>query len=129
MAEAILRQSLVDRSQIDVSSAGIGALVGHPADDHAISLMEERGLDISGHRARQISPELISQNDLILVLEAGHKRVIDTNEPSARGKVYRLGEWEDLDIPDPYKQQRSAFEDALKLIDKGVDSWVAKLAN
>ena len=129
MAEAILREALVDKSNILVSSAGVGALVGYPADDHAIALMTERGLDISGHRARQISSELINENDLILVLESGHKRVIDSNEPAARGKVYRIGEWEDQEIPDPYRQPRAAFEDALALIDRGVESWILKLKN
>jgi protein-tyrosine phosphatase len=103
MAEAILQDALKGDSGITVSSAGVGALVGYPADEHAVSLMKERGLDLSGHEARQLTPQLVSENDLILVLEAGHKRVIDANEPAARGKVYRLGEWQDQEIPDPYR--------------------------
>lgn len=127
MAEAILRDALKDDAGITISSAGVGALVGHPADEHALALMKERGLDISGHEARQLTPELINDNDLILVLESGHKRVIDSNEPSARGKVYRLGEWQNQDIPDPYRKPRAAFEQALALIDQGCKSWAEKI--
>ena len=127
MAGAILQHALKDNSEISVSSAGVGALVGYPADEHAVTLMKERGLDISGHEARQITPDLINENDLILVLESGHKRVIDANEPSARGKVYRLGEWQDQDIPDPYRKPREAFEEALVLIDQGCKSWTEKI--
>jgi protein-tyrosine phosphatase len=127
MAEAILQNALGDQTDIKVSSAGVGALVGHPADPHAVALMTERGLDISGHEARQISLELINESDLILVLEAGHKRVIDANEPAARGKVHRLGEWQNQDIPDPYRKPRAAFEAALTLIDEGCKSWAEKI--
>ena len=127
MAEAILQDALKDNSGIKISSAGVGALVGYPADEHAVALMKERGLDISGHEARQLTPQLVSENDLILVLESGHKRVIDANEPAARGKVYRLGEWQDQEIPDPYRKPREAFEAALELIDQGCKSWAEKI--
>ena len=127
MAEAILQDALKGCSEIKVSSAGVGALVGYPADEHAVSLMKERGLDLSGHEARQLTQDLINENDLILVLESGHKRVIDANEPSARGKVYRLGEWQDQDIPDPFRKPRAAFEEARVVIDQGCESWAEKI--
>ena len=102
MAEAMLQHELKDKTDISVTSAGLGALAGHAASTHAVTLMEERGLDISGHKARQLTPDMISDSDLILVMEAGHRRAIDSVEPAARGKIYRLCEWRDKDIPDPY---------------------------
>ena len=128
MAEALLRDALKDRSGISVSSAGIGALAGYPASEHSVTLMAELGLDISGHRARQLTPELIADANLVLVMETGHKRVIDELEPTARGKVHRLGEWHDLEIPDPHRKPRSAFEEALKKIEQGVNDWAKKIA-
>jgi len=127
MAEAILKDALKHNSGIAVSSAGLAALAGYPADEHAIALMRERGLDISGHEARQLTSDLITESDLILVLESGHKRVIDANEPSARGKVYRLGEWQDQEIPDPFQKPREAFEDVLVQIEQGCESWAEKI--
>jgi len=127
MAEAMLQQALGDNSNISVTSAGLGALVGYPAAEHSVTLMAERGLDISGHKARQLTPELIAANDLILVMEAGHKRAIDEQDATARGKIYRLGEWQDRDIPDPYRQPRNAFEETLVLIEKGVQDWAEKI--
>jgi len=125
MAEALLRQRLGEG--IKVHSAGIGALVGHEASAHAQDLMRERGLDISGHRARQLGPNLLREADLVLVMEAGHKAVVDEIDPTARGKVFRLGEWRKLDVPDPYRQSRVVFEECLGLIEEGVGDWVAKL--
>ena len=127
MAEAVLRDALKVRKEVVVESAGLGALVGEPASGFSVELMQERGLDITGHRAQQLTPELITRADLILVMESGHRRAVDENEPTARGKLYRLGEWQDLEIPDPYRQPREAFEETLKLIDKGVADWVERL--
>jgi protein-tyrosine phosphatase len=89
--------------------------------------MEERGIDISGHKARQLTPEMISDSDLILVMEKGHRRAIDSVEPAARGKIYRLCEWRDEDIPDPYGEPREKFVEVLELIERGVSDWASKL--
>ena len=128
MAEALLRDALREQLDIIVKSAGLGALVDHPASEHAVTLMRERGLDISQHRARQITPDMVHAADLVLVMEAGHKRAIDANEPAARAKIYRLGEWKDRDIRDPYRQPREAFEAALADIDDGVAEWAKRIA-
>lgn len=128
MAEALLRDALRGQQGITVESAGLGALVDHPASEHAVTLMQERGIDISGHRARQITPDMIHVADLVLVMEAGHRRAIDMNEPAARGKIYRLGEWQDKDIKDPYRQPREAFETALADIDEGIVEWAKRIA-
>ena len=49
MAEALLRDALREQQDIIVESAGLGALVDHPASEYAVTLMRERGLDISRH--------------------------------------------------------------------------------
>ena len=113
MAEALLRNALRGQEEITVESAGLGALVGHPASDYAVELMDERGIDISSHRAQQLTPDLVTKADLILVMEAGHRRVIDENDVTARGKVHRLGEWQDKDIDDPYRLPKAAYVEAL----------------
>ena len=127
MAEALLRNALRGQEEITVESAGLGALVGHPASEFAVELMQERGIDISSHRAQQLTPDLVSKADLILVMESGHRRVIDENDITARGKVHRLGEWQDKDIDDPYRQEKTAFIEALADIESGIASWVEKL--
>ncbi len=127
MAEALLKSALRGQDDIAVESAGLGALVGHPASAYALELMEEMGEDISSHRARQIHPDMVSAADLVLVMEAGHKRAIDDADPTARGKVHRLGEWQDKDIDDPYRQPKSAFAKALADIEDGVKSWAERI--
>ena len=127
MAEALLKSALRGQDEITVESAGLGALVGHPASGYAAELMDEMGEDISEHRARQIHPDMVSAADLVLVMEAGHRRSIDDADPTARGKVHRLGEWQGKDIDDPYRQPKAAFAAALEDIKTGVASWAEKI--
>ena len=123
MAEALLRARLGHRPRFDVSSAGVSALVGHPADESAILLMKERGIDISSHRARQLTPALAAEADLILVMESGHERAVLDIAPQARGKVHRIGRFGNFDVPDPYRLPRAAFEDALNLSERGIAEY------
>ncbi len=128
MAEAVLRQALLDRDrEVDVRSAGIGALVGHPADDNVRLLMERRGIDVSGHRAIQVNRDMLRWADLVLVMEDMHRSALRQREPSAAGKVFLLGHWIGVQIPDPYLKPLSAFEQTLDLVDRAVGSWMDRL--
>ena len=122
-----MRDALRGEEEITVESAGLGALVGHPASDFAVELMRERGVDITSHLARQLHPDMVRAADLILVMEHGHKKAIDEMDPAARGKVHRLGEWQDREISDPYRQPKAVFAEALKDIEDGVADWVERL--
>ena len=78
MAEALLARRLRDRGiEGTVTSAGISALVGFPADAMARELMMARGLDLGGHRARQLTPDLVRAADLVLTMEAGQQRAVE----------------------------------------------------
>ena len=112
---------------VNVSSAGVGALVGEPADPTALKLMEERGVDISSHRARQLTPEIAHDADLILVMEQSHVDAIHSISPSSRGKVHAICKWDGLEVPDPYRKSPEYFEHVLGLIEKGVDQWSSRL--
>ena len=121
MAEALLRERLRTHPRSPtIGSAGIAALVGKPADPMAVQLMQERGIDLTAHRARQLTPELIRGSDLILVMEQGHQRAVEDMLPAARGRVFTLGKWGGFEVPDPYRKDRAAFEHAAALIDQGV---------
>jgi protein-tyrosine-phosphatase len=73
MAEALLRASLDEREIPGVSVASIGLLFdGRPAEPGAVAAMTKRGLDITGHRARTLTPEALDAADLLVAMEARH---------------------------------------------------------
>jgi protein-tyrosine phosphatase len=129
MAEGLLKSVLSDAGKKDyvISSAGLGAVVGHHPDANARELMLKKNINIANYRARQLDTEMIRKADLILVMESVHKSAIEDFEPSAKGKIFRLGHWGDFDISDPYHQSLSAFEHSLQLIEQGISDWLLKL--
>jgi len=112
-----------------VTSAGLGAMVDHPMDPTALSLLAEHGIPQGDqHRGRQVDGDLLRASDLILVMEKSHAARIARTVPEVSGKVFVLDKWLDArDIPDPYRQQRPAFEHVYTLIDRGVSSWLRYL--
>ncbi|NOT09551.1 MAG: RpiB/LacA/LacB family sugar-phosphate isomerase, partial [Gemmatimonadales bacterium] len=70
MAEAMLRRAAIEAgiAGIEVSSAGIGAWEGAAASEGAYLVLLEKGLDLSGHRARLLTRELVEGADLVLTM-------------------------------------------------------------
>ena len=110
-----------------VSSAGLGALVDHGADEYAIEVLSEHGIDGAAHRARQLDNEMVKQNELILVMEHWQQKEIESLYPYARRRVHILGKWADVEISDPYKKPKDAFVHAFEIINKECDQWCNKL--
>ena len=86
--------------------------------------MHERSIDLSAHRARQLTADIAGGFELILVMDERQKRAVEQIFPAARGRVHRLGRFGNFDIPDPYGKPRAAFESSLALIERGIDDYV-----
>jgi protein-tyrosine phosphatase len=124
MAEGLLRAEL---PQGAVRSAGLGALVGHPADETAVRLMRERRIDISGHRAVQITRAMCLQADVVLVMDLPQRERVETLYPPTRGRVFRIGEYLKRDVPDPYRRPELVFRESLALIEQGLAEWLRRI--
>ncbi|MCH9689201.1 MAG: low molecular weight phosphotyrosine protein phosphatase [Gammaproteobacteria bacterium] len=128
MAEALLAAAVEEKNpDVVVSSAGLGALVGYTAATSSQELMQARGIDISAHRARQVSPNIVFSSDLILTMDTKQQQQLEQQYSGVRGRVHRIGKWEGYDIPDPFRRPKEAFEQALILIEQGIDEWHRKL--
>ncbi len=113
----------------DVQSAGIGAMVGHHADDKAQTLLLEKNIDASQHVARQLSQSLTNWAELILVMEKAHLDEIQHQYPTARGKVFLLGHWSETEIEDPYLKELNVFQKVFEQIEAAVAAWTEKIAS
>lgn len=128
-AEFLLRQRIEKTGKrVDARSAGIGALVNHPAEDATRAMLRARGVDLSSHRARQLTRERLRWAELVLVMEKHHRDAVLAIDPTARGKTFLLGHWIRKEIPDPYQRGDAAHAEALQLIDEALEPWVSKLA-
>lgn len=88
MAEGLLREALPPEweGEITVSSAGTHAWDGQPAASLSVKAMKEKGFDISSHRARQVTPDIINKAALVVALAGDHMNSMKATAPGA-------GEW------------------------------------
>lgn len=95
IAEGLLRMSFESRLGPDapgVSSAGTMGWSGSGADPKSVEAAAERGVDISGHRARELSPGDIGAATLILGMSGEHARAVVALEPGAATRTFTLKE-------------------------------------
>jgi protein-tyrosine-phosphatase len=103
LAEALFRRAAASRrdlSTIEVGSAGTIAMEGNRATPEAVRVArEEFGLDLSGHRARNIDG---LDADLILTMDDWVTR--DVRELMLRGRIELLGDYAGTGevVGDPY---------------------------
>ena len=87
--------------EFHVSSAGLAAVPGEPASSNAVAVMEEIGCSLSGHRARQITPEMANQADVILCMTPAHKAALSGFCDPDKITV--------LDVTDPFGGDRDTY--------------------
>ena len=95
-----------------MSSAGTGAWDGAPASEGAYLVGLERGLDLSGHRARLLTRELVEGADLILTMARHHRARVD--ELGGEGRVFVLGEYAGQggdEVSDPFGGDLGIYRD------------------
>lgn len=95
IAEGLLRAALGSRLGADaplVSSAGTMGWSGSPADPNGVEAAAERGVDISDHRARELTPDDVQDATLILGMSGEHAREVVARDPTAAPRTFTLKE-------------------------------------
>ena len=109
MAEAITRQLLsqklsfpeseLERRGYSVVSAGSFALPGARATPQAVQALRDMGADLSHHRSRPLTVELIHQADRIYTMGRNHAQAVTALVPGATEKVETLDPTGDIEDP------------------------------
>jgi protein-tyrosine-phosphatase len=123
MAEALLRRAFADAGAAhEVSSAGTAPWEGSPASEGSYLVALEHGLDLSAHRARRITAELVADADLVLTMSRSHLERVEAL--GGAGKSDLLGAFvgqsgEEAEVPDPMGGEiqgyRAAFDQLERL--------------
>lgn len=126
MAEGLLRAGLPAEweGEVTVSSAGTHAWDGQPAASLSVTAAGEMGIDISGHRARLVTPDIINKASLVVALADDHLVNMKSAVPGASEWMILLGGLdagrEDKDVHDPIggslEDYRAARDDIAHLI-------------
>jgi len=109
MAEGLAREMLGEA--IQVSSAGMEAWDGEQASAHTLEVLKEQKLDISGHRSRRISAELLAEADWIIPMTLAQEERLRRLFPQFLPKIRFLGDWGEhkREVRDPWGGSLDAY--------------------
>jgi len=136
MAKGLLKKILEDqKKEIFVASAGVAAMPGFRPTRETIEVMAKHGIDISTHLSQRLTPDMVDEADIVLVMERIHRHEILNHIPRAKKKIFLLREFagvkaetpSDLEIPDPISKSMEVYENCFKIIEESVQKVVQKL--
>jgi protein-tyrosine phosphatase len=136
MAEVLCKSLLAERlgcraselpeRGIEVLSAGVYAMADGPASDGAVHAMRELGLDLSGHRSQPLTPGLLDDADLVVVMTEDHAQSIRQLFPEADAKV-RLLDPTGADVRDPVGGSPEMFRQCANTIRRHLQEVINSL--
>ena len=127
MLEYLLRQELEKRglTHITVTSAGTDTIDDMPASEHAVTVMDEVGIDLTVHRSRQMTQAIADDTDVCVVMTPQHGVIAALYFGIDPEAIVIPGEG----IPDPfggsvkqYRQCRDALAAALDQVIEEIES-------
>ncbi|HEU5014929.1 MAG TPA: protein tyrosine phosphatase [Roseiflexaceae bacterium] len=131
MAAALLRRLLDDKGHAwQVGSAGVLGHDDDPPEIEARDAMAHMGLDIGEHRARSLNETLIAEAALLVAIDSGIARVVQTRFPEAAERTRSLGELagRGRDIPDPFRMQMGAWLTYARELDTLIQAALPRMA-
>lgn len=133
MAEALfqeqIKKTVPDWRAWRVESAGTWAADGEPASRKSCQIMGKYGLDISGHRSRTVTADMLEASDLILTMEPNHKEALRAEFPESAGRIFLLSEMAGTyaAVEDPYGGPIEAYAEAASAIDQFIEGGMKKI--
>lgn len=132
MAAGIMRRRIAELGLIDqvqVLSAGVWAEDGYEASYNAIAVLGQRNIDLTDHRSQRVTPALLNEADIILVMEEAHRRSLFYLAPKHLSKVFLLTEMagEHDDVADPYGGPIEGYIDTVNLLERLIDAGLPKI--
>lgn len=109
-------------------SRGLMAYEGQMASENAVKAMLERGIDISSHRARQLTKEDVEGADVVFTMTENHKKAVLNVLPHTKDKVHTIGEYTGgKDISDPYGADAEVYKSCCRELYESIEKIVEKL--
>jgi protein-tyrosine-phosphatase len=126
MAAAIANAEIAERLGIPFKSletvnvramsAGVSARVGAPLTEEAAEVLGSLNVPAQPHAARNLTPELAAQSELIFCMTKAHRKAVVEMLPEVEGKTYCLST--EADVDDPIGKGMAAYVDCARQIQR-----------
>lgn len=95
-------------------SAGVSARIGAPLTQEAAEVLQSLSVPVQPHAARNLTPELAAEAELIFCMTSAHRKAVVEMLPSVAGKTYCLSS--EVDVDDPIGKGMAAYLDCARQI-------------
>lgn len=119
------RQRSPNGLTIEVSSAGVAAGPGSPASEQTIEVLKERGIDLSSHRSRMLTPQMIDRADIVLTMTPSHAQAVMQIAPDSAHKVFPIDPHNP--IADPIGQPIGVYRQVADQLETLIDARLKEL--
>ena len=123
-------KSRLEKMELKVGSAGF-LHSGEPASQPAETVMSERGIDLTKHLSRQISPYLVQQHDLVVTMvreQAGEIIHMGSGDAQVESIISYASHGEkDGTVFDPYGEPIEVYRRVADQLENLVDEVLARL--
>lgn len=125
-AEMLRHEDLAQEYVID--SRGLVVLFPEPANQKAEAIMKSAQMTLENHVSRQLEPETLVEDTLVLTIEEAEKNKI-LSEYGTKANVYTLNEFvgSDGEIPNPYGKPLTAYGECYEILRELVKELAEKL--
>lgn len=110
---------------ISVDSAGVAAGDGYGASFEAIETLKERGIDLSAHQSKALTPELIERADVIYTMTPSHAQAVMQLGPTNVHKVFPLDA--SHPIADPIGHPIEVYRDVADQLEKLIQTKLEEI--
>ena len=127
-AEGVFRKIVTEAGHLDkiqIDSAGTSNWhIGQPPDSRAIAAAQNRNIDISGLKARQVSASDLAEFDYVIAMDNENlenlirlAKQANTNGNNVKLFLSFADQYDDIEVPDPYYGGELGFDKVLDMIE------------
>jgi len=118
MAEGLLKHAFAGQpgplQSLKVISAGVSTRNGEPVSENAVITLKKAGIDISAHRSRSLTQEMLDRSLAVFGMTESHRSIIQLRAAPAPKHLYLFREFlpapAEHEIGDPFGGPLKAYE-------------------
>jgi protein-tyrosine-phosphatase len=135
MAEKLLAHALAAEqpplSKWTVISAGVSAWPNESASANSVRALKNVGLELNNHRSQTMTDELMAKSLVVIGMTESHRQFLHMAFPESKTPIVLLREFmpppANPEIPDPYGQNLSAYENCRDSMVEAIPSLIRYL--
>lgn len=132
MAEGLFRKAVESRPGFTVSSAGVSASKGTPANPETLMVLKKRGASLGQFKSRLVTKAILEEATHVFAMTRGHLQHLESRFPEYSEKFHLVREFAGIpekgahiDVPDPIGMGPAAYLETAVALEKAIPSIIA----